>query len=331
VAHGHRQRRVGARLRRQPVVGELDVVGVVRRDDDHLLTAVARLGHEVRVRRARDRKVRSPDDQVARVPPVRRLRYVGLVAEHLRRGRRQIRVPVIERGRVAADQRQEARARSERHWRHRRDRREAADAVGPVLANRVNGRRRDQLARLVPVAAHEAAAATLASVGAVRCHLGERRDRVRRGGLRGAPTVEQAAANVRVLQPDRRVGVPGKRRAARAAARLMIGSIRIGTRIIDRLRLPGDQPVLDVDVPRARTGAIHSVRRSHDLVVAPAIAVGRFPPTALGDQHAPPFRVGLAPAEELVRGRQPRIPAHSRSPGHNSVRALADVIAPPLA
>ena len=50
VAHRHRQRGVRARLRRQPLVGELDVVAVVRGDDHDLLAAVARLGHEVSVR-----------------------------------------------------------------------------------------------------------------------------------------------------------------------------------------------------------------------------------------------------------------------------------------
>ena len=81
VAHRHRQRPVGAGWRSEPVVGELRVLGVVRRDDHDLLAAIARLDHEVRVRRTGGGKVRAPDDQVARVPPVTRLRHVGLVAD----------------------------------------------------------------------------------------------------------------------------------------------------------------------------------------------------------------------------------------------------------
>ena len=164
VPHRHRERRVGAGLRRQPVVGELHMVGVVGRDDDDLLAAVARLGHEMGVRRARDRQVRAPHDQIARIPPVGRLGHIGLVAEHLRRRRRQVGVPVIERRRVPADQRQEARAGDERHGRHRRDRREAANPVRAVLTDRVHGRGGDQLGRLLPTAAHETAPAALPAI-----------------------------------------------------------------------------------------------------------------------------------------------------------------------
>ena len=74
VAHRHRQRAVGAGRDGQPLVGELHVVGVVGRDHDDLLAAVARLGHPVRVGRAGDRHVRAPHDQVAGVPPVAGLR-----------------------------------------------------------------------------------------------------------------------------------------------------------------------------------------------------------------------------------------------------------------
>jgi hypothetical protein len=42
VHHAERERAVGAGLRGQPLVGELDVVGVVRGDRHHLLAAVAR-------------------------------------------------------------------------------------------------------------------------------------------------------------------------------------------------------------------------------------------------------------------------------------------------
>ena len=74
VAHRHRQRAVGAGRGRHPLVGELDVLGVVGGDRDDLLAAVARLGHPVGVRRAGHRDVGAPHDQVARRPTSRRTR-----------------------------------------------------------------------------------------------------------------------------------------------------------------------------------------------------------------------------------------------------------------
>ena len=291
MTHRHRQRPVGARLGRQPVVGELHVIGVVGRDDDDLLAAVARLGHEVRVRRARDRQVRAPHDQVARVPPVRRLGHVGLVAEHLRRRRRQIRVPVVERRRVPADQRQEARAGGERHRRHRRDRREPADPVRAVLADRVHRRGGDQLARLLPVAAHQPAAAALTAIAAVR------RD------LRRTPRPDQATLARAARQSSSRLPrtygyfsrageyVYHENDAPRGQPRgSWFGPVGIGARVVDRLRLPRDQPVLDVHVPRARAGAVDAVRRAHDLVVAPAVAIRGLPAAAAARSACSNFR-----------------------------------------
>src|SRR5690606_18355929 len=44
---------------------------------------------------------------------------------------------------------------------------------------------------------------------------------------------------------------------------------------------PGDQAVLDVDLPAAGAGAVHPVRGAHDLVVLPPLAVGALPRTIL--------------------------------------------------
>ena len=122
VTHRHRECGVGSCLGRHPLVGELGVVRVVRTDAHHLRAAVPHLGHPVRVRRTRDRDVGAPHHQVRRVPPVTRLRDVGLVAEHLRAGDRQVGVPVVERRHHAADQLDESCADAVRHHRHRRDR-----------------------------------------------------------------------------------------------------------------------------------------------------------------------------------------------------------------
>ena len=227
MAHRHRQRGVGARPGRQPLVGELHVVGVVRGDRDDLLAAVARLGHPVRVGRAGDREVGAPHDQVAGVPPVAGLGDVGLVAEDLRRGDRQVGVPVVEAQHRAADQVHEPGAGGVRDHRHRRDRREAGDPVGPVLLDRVHVGGRDDLGGLVPGGADQAALAAggLVGLGALRVL-----DDVRPGldrvavvlGLGLAVHLQQHAADVGVADPGRRVGVPGERRAARAAAGLVL-------------------------------------------------------------------------------------------------------------
>ncbi len=122
VAHRHRQRAVGAGGARHPLVGELGVVGVVGADADHLGAAVADLGHPVRVGGAGDRDVGAPHHQIRCVPPVPGLRHVGLVAEHLRRGHRQVGVPVVERRHRPAEQFDEPRSRRVADHRHRRDR-----------------------------------------------------------------------------------------------------------------------------------------------------------------------------------------------------------------
>jgi hypothetical protein len=185
-------------------------------------------------------------------------------------------------------------------------------SVGAVTGDRVHGGGGDQLGRLLPARAHEPAAPTLAAVAPVGGHLSERRDRVRCADPGRAPSLEQAPAHVRVPQTDRGVRVPGERRAARAAARLVVGTAGIGPRVVDRLALPGDQPVLDVHVPRARAGAVDAVRRADDLVVPPPVAVGRLPVTAAPDQHAPTLGARLALAEELVGGEQRCVPRHGR-------------------
>ena len=230
VPHRHRQRAVGAGRSGQPLVGELDVVGVVGAHRDDLLAAVARLGHPVRVRGAGHRQVRPPHDQVARVPPVGGLRHVGLVTEHVRGRDRQVGVPVVEAQHGRPDQRQEPGPRGVRHHAHRRDRREAEHPVGAVLLDRVDVCRSDHLDRLVPGRAHQAAPAPGADVAlpAVRVtdDVGPRQHRIAEP-LPSLPVqLEQHAPDVGVADAGRRVGVPGERGAAGAPARLVFGPVR---------------------------------------------------------------------------------------------------------
>ena len=166
-------------------------------------------------------------------------------------------------------------------------------------------RRGDQLDDLVPRGADEAAAAALRLVEArllfVLDDRGPGLDGIAESGACVPEHLEQAAAHVRVLHPQRRVRVPGKRRAAGAATRLVFRHLRPRRRVVDCLRLPGDQPVLDVHVPAAGAGAVDAVGGADDLVVLPALPVERLPLAALADELAPPFRVRLAATEELVR------------------------------
>ena len=289
VAHRHRQRGVGALRRVQPEVGELGDLGVVGRHRDDLGALVADLGEEVRVGRARLRHVAAPGHDERRVVPVGRLGHVGLLAPGLRRRRRQVAVPVVEAHAHAADQRQVAAAGGVGDHRHRRDRREADDAVGAVLLDRVDVGRGDDLVDLVPLRADEAAEAAdrLVRLGLDRV-LDDRRpglDRPQRLA-RLAPQADEAAAHHRVLQPVGAVHVPGVRRAARAAARLVVGHVGPRARVVGLLRLPGDDAALDVDLPAARAGAVDAVGRAHDLVVRPAVAVGVLPGPVLRGHDA---------------------------------------------
>ena len=152
VAHGHAERGIGALLRRHPQIGELRGFRIIRRDDDALGALVANLGIEMSVRRARLRHVRAPQDEEARIVPIGALRHVGLLAPGLRRSRRQVAVPIVERHAHAAEQRQVTRTGRVAHHRHGRDRREAEHAIRPVGFHRVGVGGRDDLVDLVPVA-----------------------------------------------------------------------------------------------------------------------------------------------------------------------------------
>ncbi len=291
MAEGEGQCRVGALLGVQPMVGQLGQLGIVRADRHRLGAVVARLGEEVRIGRARLRHVRAPGDDVAAVVPVGRFGHVGLLAPDLRRGRRQVAVPVIEGQAGAAQQRQVARAGGVGHHRHRRNRREADHAVRAVLLHRVQVGGGDDLVGLFPLQAHEAAHA---AAGLVRARLllvlhdaGPGVDRAL-ALARFAPQAQQRAADQRVLQPVGAVQVPGIAGATRAATRFMVGQVRARAWVVGLLGFPGDQPVLDIDLPAARTGAVHAVGGTHDLVVLPAGAVTVFPVTAfaLGESVA---------------------------------------------
>ena len=302
VAHGKRQGGVGAGGDAQPFVGVDGVVREVGGDHDDLGALVAGLHHEVGVRGTGDGDVGSPHHQVRGVVPVAGLRDVGLVAEGLRRGRREVGVPVVEGQGHAADHLQEAGAGAVGDLGHGRDDGEAGDAVGAPLADGVDvGGRGDFDGFGVRGADH----AALAALGDISVALGgvlhdraPGHDRVAVLPLGFAVHVQQDAADIRVADAGGRVGVPGEGGSAGAAAGLVVRHLGAGGRVVDGLGLPGDHAVFDVDLPGAGAGAVDAVGGADHLVEGPAVAVKhvRFAPTLEEDLLA--FRTHVTLAEE---------------------------------
>ncbi len=328
MAHGHRQRRVRALLHGDPEVGELRGFRIVGADDHRLGAAIARLGIEVGVRRARLRHVRAPEDEEARIVPVGRFRHVGLLAPGLRRCRRQVAVPVVEGHTDAAEQRQVARAGRIGDHRHGRDRREAVDSVRAVGLGGIGIGRRDDLVGLVPAGADEAAMAALRGVarpllrvlddggpGRHRCH----------GGARFPPQLGESRTDHRVLHPVAGVEIPGIGGAARTAAGLMVRQLRPRARIVGLLRLPGDDPALNVDLPGAGAGAVGAVGGADDLVrlpappvaVLPAAVLGGGDPVTAGELAGGPVEKGQA-IEKMRHGRVPEVTGRAGGRGRRA-------------
>ena len=154
------------------------------------------------------------------------------------------------------------------------------------------------------------------------------RHRIAEAGLRLPVHLHQHAAGVGVAHPGRRVGVPGERRPARAAPRLVLRRVRPDRRVVGLLRLPGDDPVLDVDLPRARAGAVHPVRGAHDLVVAPPVPVEDVALATALPVHRPQIHRGLTAGEEPP-GSQQRICRGPVGAAHPSGAVPVSVIAAP--
>ena len=313
VADRHPEGAVLPLVDRDPLVGHLRGLREVGREHHHLGAGVARLDQEVGVRRAGAEDVRADDGDEARLVPVGALADVGLLAPDLRRRRRQVAVPVVERQADAAEQLQEAGAGGVADHRHRRDRREADHPVRAVVEHRAHVGGGEDLVRLLPGDAAQAALAARLLVAAPRLRVAD--DRAPGGHrvagmapLGRAPQVDQHAAHVGVLHPQRAVDVPGVGDAALAAARLVGGQLGIEARVVERLQLPGDDALLDVDVPAAAAGAVDAVGRAHDLVVGPAVAVEVLPRALLrGEDVLDPAHPYLLLAARTSGARTPRL------------------------
>src|SRR5262249_16401671 len=69
------------------------------------------------------------------------------------------------------------------------------------------------------------------------------------GRSRLTPQLQQSRADQRILHAVAGIEIPGIAGAARTSAWLVVGQLRPGAGIICLLRLPGDDPALDVDLP----------------------------------------------------------------------------------
>jgi hypothetical protein len=283
VAHRQEGGGIGTRIDRHPQVGCLAILGVVGCHRDDLGALVTHLGNEVGIRRTRGRQAGAADDDVGGVVPVGRFRHVGLLAPGLGGRGRQVAIPVVEGTAGAADQRQVARAGSVGNLRHRRNRRETENAVRAIFLDGMDVGRGDDFLHFFPVGAHEATQATHGGVFLALVFVSLNRrpclDRVLSGLALGAVQVKQTAADQRVLDALRAVQIPGERRATLATARLMVRQVFAGTRIVGLLHFKGNQAVLDENLPRTATGAVHAVRGANHLVMRPAMTVGIFPLT----------------------------------------------------
>ena len=254
----------------------------------------------------------------ARVPPVPGFRDVGLVAEDLRAGHGQVRVPVVEGRHHPADQLDEAGADGVRDHGHRGDRREAGAAVRAVGLDRVHVRGGGDLDRLLPGDADQAALAAGLLVAAapfrVPHDVGEGQHRVTEPGLGLAVHLHQDTPGVGEPDARGRVGVPGEGGPARAAPRLVFRAVRAHRGVVGLLRFPRDDAVLDVHLPRAGAGAVHPVGGADHLVVAPAVPVEDVALAAALPEYRPavvglvPFREESAQLQHCIRGGsvQPR-------------------------
>ena len=305
VTHGHAQGRISALLGVHPLVGQFGDLGVVRRDGHGLGALVAHFGEKVGIRRPGLGNVGAPGDDVAGVVPVRRFRHVGLLTPGLRRGRRQVAVPVVEAHAHATDHGQVTTAGGVGDHGHGGNRREADNAIRAMLFGGVDIGGANQLVDFVPAGTHEPAHAAAGLV--LNGFLGIFHDgspglhRIAVLRLRRPPQLHQVLAHQRVLQPVGAVHVPGVTGTARAATRLVVGQVRAGTGVVSLLGFPGDQTILDVDLPAAGAGAVDAVGGTHDLVMLPALAVAVFPLAADVVGFAVAVGERLAPLPEVVQ------------------------------
>ena len=262
---------------------------------------IAGLGHEVSVRGAGEGEVGAPHDEVVGVEPVAGLGNVRLVAEHLRGGGREVRVPVVEGEHVAAHELQVARARAVGNHRHGGNNGETSDAIRAEILDGRGVRGSHNLHRFLPGGADHAALAAGGLVGAgsgrVGDHLVPRFHRIATALFRGAVGIQQGATHIGMTDAGGRVLIPGEGGAARTTARLVLGHVRARGRVVDLLGLPRNHAVLDIHLPRAGTRAVNAVSRAHDLVMAETLTVEDVRLTPATEKDLARIGGGFTPAK----------------------------------
>ncbi|MNW58319.1 hypothetical protein D3C74_361750 [compost metagenome] len=99
------------------------------------------------------------------------------------------------------------------------------------------------------------------------------RDRVLNNCQLLTPHVVQITADIGILHPDRAIGIPGEACPARAAPGFILGEVGSCGRVVRFLCFPGDNAVLDENIPTAGTGTVYAMCRPNDLVMLPAATV----------------------------------------------------------
>ena len=127
-----------------------------------------------------------------------------------------------------------------------------------------------------------------------------------------APQSDQARTDQRIFQPLGRIDIPAVTCAARTTAWFVVRQLRPRAGIVGLLRFPGDDPALDVNLPRTAAGAVHPVGRTHNLVMLPTFAIAILPIArfAIGDA----VTVGECLAVAVEKGQSVEKLAHGLNP-----------------
>ena len=102
----------------------------------------------------------------------------------------------------------------------------------------------------------------------------------------------------------RRVLVPRESRTTRASAGLVVGHVRASRGVINLLRFPGDDSVLDVYLPGAGARAVHAVSGTNDAIVAEALTVKGIGLAATDQEHLAGISADLAAAKSAAQGQK---------------------------
>ncbi|CAB4748635.1 unannotated protein [freshwater metagenome] len=154
MAHSHRQCAIGPWVRRHPFIRKFGVIGIIWRYRNYFLASISCFCHEVCIWRAGYRNIGSPHNQVACIPPIRRLWYICLVTKYLRGGNWKIRVPIVKREHRAAHETYESSTDCVRCHGHCRNWRKSKNTIWSVCFSGVDVCRSNDLVDFAPARSH---------------------------------------------------------------------------------------------------------------------------------------------------------------------------------